>query len=139
MRISIRPRHRRVGGRRGGAYGRPLVFPRLRFHDLRHHAITELAESQASDATIMAIAGHVSRQMLEHYSHVRLELKRKALKALQTRSANPLGKADGYDTNSDTRHTSGDSEEDTSCRNEWSALEDDFRTLLLSPAPIAQT
>jgi hypothetical protein len=87
----------------------------------------------------MAIAGHVSRQMLEHYSHVRLELKRKALKALQTRSANPLGKADGYDTNSDTRHTSGDSEEDTSCRNEWSALEDDFRTLLLSPAPIAQT
>jgi integrase len=43
----------------------------LRFHDLRHHAITELAESQASDATIMAIAGHVSREMLEHYSHVR--------------------------------------------------------------------
>ena len=51
----------------------------LRFHDLRHHAITELAESQASDATIMAIAGHVSREMLEHYSHVRLDLKRKAL------------------------------------------------------------
>jgi integrase len=43
-------------------------IPALRFHDLRHHAITELAESQASDATIMAIAGHVSRQMLEHYS-----------------------------------------------------------------------
>jgi integrase len=33
----------------------------LRFHDLRHHAITELAESQVSDQTIMAIAGHVSR------------------------------------------------------------------------------
>lgn len=32
----------------------------LRFHDLRHHAITELAESQASDQTIMAIAGHVA-------------------------------------------------------------------------------
>jgi hypothetical protein len=30
----------------------------LRFHDLRHHAITELAESQASDATVMSIAGH---------------------------------------------------------------------------------
>src|SRR5215469_7839286 len=29
----------------------------LRFHDLRHHAITELAESQASDQTVMAIAG----------------------------------------------------------------------------------
>lgn len=43
-------------------------LPAMRFHDFRHHAITELAESQASDATIMAIAGHVSRQMLENYS-----------------------------------------------------------------------
>jgi integrase len=40
----------------------------LRFHDLRHHAITELAESGASEQTIMSIAGHVSRKMLEHYS-----------------------------------------------------------------------
>ena len=29
----------------------------LRFHDLRHHAITELAESQASDSTIMRLPG----------------------------------------------------------------------------------
>src|SRR6185437_4002784 len=50
----------------------------LRFHDLRHHAITELAESQASDRTIMAIAGHVSQRMLAHYSHVRIEAKRAA-------------------------------------------------------------
>ena len=54
----------------------------LRFHDLRHHAITELAESQASDQTIMSIAGHVSPKMLAHYSHVRMEAKRKALDAL---------------------------------------------------------
>jgi integrase len=54
----------------------------LRFHDLRHHAITELAESSASDQTIMAIAGHVSPKMLAHYSHVRLEAKRQALDAL---------------------------------------------------------
>ena len=32
----------------------------LRFHDLRHHAITDLAESQASDRTIMSIAGHLT-------------------------------------------------------------------------------
>jgi integrase len=51
----------------------------LRFHDVRHHAITELAESQTSDSTIMSIAGHVSRKMLEHYSHIRLEAKRTAL------------------------------------------------------------
>ncbi len=50
-------------------------LPGLRPHDLRHHAITKLAESQASEQTIMAIAGHVSREMLEHYSHIRLEAK----------------------------------------------------------------
>jgi integrase len=54
----------------------------LRFHDLRHHAITELAESLTSDQTIMSIAGHVSPRMLAHYSHVRLDAKRKALNAL---------------------------------------------------------
>ena len=32
--------------------------------------------------TIMGIAGHVSRDMLEHYSHIRLEAKRKALEGL---------------------------------------------------------
>jgi integrase len=57
-------------------------LPGLRFHDLRHHAITELAESLASDQTIMAIAGHVSAKMLAHYSHVRLEATRMALDAL---------------------------------------------------------
>jgi len=54
----------------------------LRFHDLRHHTITELAESQASDQRIMSIAGHVSQRMLAHYSHVRMEAKRRALDAL---------------------------------------------------------
>src|ERR1700730_4864528 len=57
-------------------------LPGLRFPDLRHHAITELAESLASDQTVMAIAGHVSQKMLAHYSHVRLEAKRTALDAI---------------------------------------------------------
>lgn len=52
-----------------------------RFHDSRHTLITELAESGAGDQTIMEIAGHVSRQMLKHYSHVRMEAKREALDA----------------------------------------------------------
>src|SRR6266705_4203916 len=58
----------------------------LRFHDLRHQAITELAESGLSDQTIMSIAGHVSRQMLDHYSHIRTDAKRQAVKCLETRS-----------------------------------------------------
>jgi integrase len=58
---------------------------KVRFHDLRHTAITKLAESQASDQTIMAIAGHISRDMLERYSHIRLEAKRAALDSIATR------------------------------------------------------
>lgn len=57
---------------------------KVRFHDLRHCAITKLSESQASDQTIMAIAGHVSRQMLEHYSNIRLAAKRAALDSIAT-------------------------------------------------------
>ena len=96
----------------------------LRFHDLRHHAITELAESQASDATIMAIAGHVSRQMLEHYSHVRLDLKRKALDGLATRRSNSEGKATSYDTTHDTRPPVAESDHGISYGKNWSGRED---------------
>jgi len=96
----------------------------LRFHDLRHHAITELAESQASDATIMAIAGHVSRQMLEHYSHVRLDLKRKALDELSTGRMISEGKRIGYDTNYDTTKPSGESDHDVTYGEDWSGRED---------------
>lgn len=56
----------------------------LRFHDLRHQAITEMAETGASDATMMAVAGHMSRRMLEHYSHVRMAAKRTALDKLES-------------------------------------------------------
>jgi len=81
-------------------------LPKLRFHDLRHHAITELAESQASDSTVMAIAGHVSPKMLQHYSHVRIQAKRTALDALSTRRADAVnlgGVEGGYDTKHDTK------------------------------------
>jgi hypothetical protein len=37
------------------------------------HAVTELAESQASDPIIMEIAGKVSLRKLAHHSHVRME------------------------------------------------------------------
>jgi integrase len=50
-----------------------------RWHDARHTLITELAESGAGDQTIMDIAGHVSRQMLTRYSHIRTQAKRNAL------------------------------------------------------------
>jgi integrase len=58
-----------------------------RFHDLRHTCITKLAESQASEQTIMAIAGHLSRTMLEHYSHIRMVAKRAAVDAIASKEA----------------------------------------------------
>lgn len=60
-----------------------------RWHDNRHTFITDLAESgQASDETIRDIAGHVSKQMLKHYSHIRMEAKRRAVDSL-VRTAAP--------------------------------------------------
>ena len=58
-----------------------------RWHDTRHTLITELAESGAGDETIMGIAGHVSRQMLARYSHIRTEAKRKALEGAERQRA----------------------------------------------------
>jgi integrase len=59
-------------------------FQKFRFHDLRHQAITEMAEAGASDATIMAVAGHLDRAMMEHYSHVRMAAKRDVLGKLES-------------------------------------------------------
>jgi len=53
-----------------------------RWHDNRHTLITELAESGAGDETIMEIAGHVDRQMLRHYSHIRMKAKREAVESV---------------------------------------------------------
>jgi integrase len=53
-----------------------------RWHDNRHTLITDLSESGAGDETIRDIAGHVSKQMLKHYSHIRMEAKRKALESI---------------------------------------------------------
>jgi hypothetical protein len=53
-----------------------------RWHDNRHTLITDLVESGAGDQTIMDIAGHVSKRMLRHYSHIRMEAKRTALESI---------------------------------------------------------
>jgi len=56
---------------------------KYRWHDLRHTFITRLCESpRVSEETIRSLAGHVSRRMLERYSHVRTEAKRAAIREL---------------------------------------------------------
>jgi integrase len=57
---------------------------KARIHDLRHHVITMLAESQTPISTIRAISGHLSPKMVEHYSHIRQDAKRKAVELLDS-------------------------------------------------------
>lgn len=54
----------------------------LRFHDLRHTAVTKLGEAGVAEATMKAIVGHLSVRMLEHYSHIRVAAKRDAVDKL---------------------------------------------------------
>jgi integrase len=50
-------------------------LPGLRFHDLRHTVVTRLLEAGEPDHVVESITGHLSRRMLEHYSHQRLKAK----------------------------------------------------------------
>jgi integrase len=57
---------------------------KYRWHDCRHTFITRLAENpNVSEETIRALAGHVSRKMLERYSHIRLAAKQAAIQSLE--------------------------------------------------------
>jgi integrase len=61
---------------------REVAKVQCRWHDMRHSFISTLGESaEASDTEIMALAGHVSKKMLERYSHARNERKRAAIAA----------------------------------------------------------
>ena len=53
-----------------------------RFHDLRHSAATKWAEAGVPESTMLALMGHMSRSMLERYSHVRTAAKREAVEVL---------------------------------------------------------
>ena len=50
-----------------------LGMPDLRFHDLRHEAISRFVEAGLSDQKVAAISGHKSMQMLKRYTHLRGE------------------------------------------------------------------
>lgn len=45
----------------------------LRFHDLRHEAVSRLVEAGLSDQEVATISGHKSMQMLRRYTHLRAE------------------------------------------------------------------
>ena len=57
-------------------------LPGWRFHDLRHTVVTRLLEAGEPDHVVESITGHLSRRMLEHDSHIRLNAKKAALDRL---------------------------------------------------------
>lgn len=61
----------------------------LRAHDRRHHFVTLLAESDVPPEAAMAIVGHMSHEMLRHYTHIRDGLKRIAVGRID--AANAIG------------------------------------------------
>jgi integrase len=62
-----------------------------RWHDLRHTFVTHLCENpSASEQTVMTLAGHVSKKMLERYSHVRDKAKQQAIHALDVARSESL-------------------------------------------------
>src|SRR5487761_202323 len=57
---------------------------KYRWHDVRHTFITRLLENpNNSEETVRALAGHVSRKMMEHYSHIRQKAKEVAIAGLE--------------------------------------------------------
>ena len=69
-------------------------MPNLRPHDMRHQCITRMLEAGANRDTVMAIAGHVTEEMLEYYSHIRVQAKISVLDAIDPhayRVAKPMG------------------------------------------------
>jgi site-specific recombinase XerD len=58
-------------------------LPHLRMYDLRHNAITKLLEDgDVPERVVIDLAGHVSRAMLQRYSHIRMRAKREAVDSL---------------------------------------------------------
>jgi integrase len=64
-----------------------------RLHDLRHTAVTKLAEAGTPESTMLSLVGHMSRAMLERYSHIRMAAKRDAVESLAT--TKPAVKSNG--------------------------------------------
>lgn len=58
----------------------------LKPHGFRHLCVTEMLENGTPEETVIAMAGWVSRKMIETYSHARIEAKYEAVKALDKKA-----------------------------------------------------
>jgi integrase len=54
-------------------------LPKLRFHDLRHTVISQLAEKGVPIEVTMDLVGHISPEMTRHYTHISAKAKAAAV------------------------------------------------------------
>jgi integrase len=71
-----------------------------RQHDLRHTAVTKLAEAGVPESTVLSLVGHMSRAMLERHSHFHMAAERAAGESLLGKPN--AEKSDGVPTKSPT-------------------------------------
>jgi integrase len=73
-----------LGWKSAWSRARKLACVEARWHDLRHTLVSRLAEIPTiSEETIRSLAGHVSRQMLSRYAHIRAQARRAAIASLE--------------------------------------------------------
>lgn len=104
--------HRAANGAKGWDPTRPMYawrtawdklreaagLPGLRMYDLRHHVITKLLEDETvPERTVIELAGHVSRKMLDTYSHIRMRSKLQGVLALDKSNLIPLAAPEPQD------------------------------------------
>lgn len=59
------------------AVRRAAGLPWFRIYDLRHTAITRMVEAGVPVPVVLQFAGHISRAMQEHYTHISMQAKRR--------------------------------------------------------------
>ena len=58
---------------------RTAGLPWVRFHDLRHTAITRAREQGVDIAIVKSLAGHMNARMTEYYTHIGTTARRDAV------------------------------------------------------------
>lgn len=88
-RLPIDPRRHVTDIKHGWENLRERAGVTCRLHDLRHTFATRLAENGAPESTMLALMGHMSRSMLERYSHIRMAAKVQAVASVRLRAEQP--------------------------------------------------
>jgi integrase len=75
----------------------------MRLHDTRHSFCSRAAEAGAPEQTLIAMAGWMSRKMLETYSHTRMEAKRRIVACFDAQGTDAVTENDASNTGVGTK------------------------------------